>query len=83
MQETTVVNKRRPSLERSAIRLALTETREAEDKLKKFLLVALAEMGRKVTIVGCDPKADSMRLILHSKAQTTAFGGRRYHGNRG
>ena len=33
-------------------------------------VVALAEMGRKVTIVGCDPKADSTRLILHSKAQT-------------
>ena len=36
-------------------------------------VVALAEMGRKVTIVGCDPKADSTRLILHSKAQTTVM----------
>jgi len=36
-------------------------------------VVALAEMGRKVTIVGCDPKADATRLILHSKAQTTVM----------
>jgi nitrogenase iron protein NifH len=28
-------------------------------------------MGKKVMIVGCDPKADSTRLILHSKAQNT------------
>lgn len=32
---------------------------------------ALAEAGHKVMIVGCDPKADSTRLILHSKAQST------------
>ncbi len=32
---------------------------------------ALAEMGTKIMIVGCDPKADSTRLILHSKAQAT------------
>ncbi|WP_027390771.1 nitrogenase iron protein [Chrysiogenes arsenatis] len=32
---------------------------------------ALAEMGKKVLIVGCDPKADSTRLILHAKAQAT------------
>ncbi|WP_265821170.1 nitrogenase iron protein [Geovibrio ferrireducens] len=32
---------------------------------------ALAEMGKKIMIVGCDPKADSTRLILHSKAQAT------------
>lgn len=36
-------------------------------------VVALAEMGRKVTIVGCDPKADSTRLIMHTKAQTTVM----------
>ncbi len=35
------------------------------------LVAALAEQGNKVMIVGCDPKADSTRLILHSKAQTT------------
>jgi len=35
------------------------------------LVAALAELGQKVMIVGCDPKADSTRLILHSKAQNT------------
>jgi len=35
------------------------------------LVAALAEAGKKVMIVGCDPKADSTRLILHNKAQTT------------
>jgi nitrogenase iron protein NifH len=34
-------------------------------------LSALAEMGKKIMIVGCDPKADSTRLILHAKAQAT------------
>jgi len=37
------------------------------------LVAALAEAGQKVMIVGCDPKADSTRLILHSKAQTTVM----------
>ena len=35
------------------------------------LVAAMAEAGNKVMIVGCDPKADSTRLILHSKAQNT------------
>ena len=35
------------------------------------LVAGLAELGKKVMIVGCDPKADSTRLILHSKAQHT------------
>lgn len=35
------------------------------------LVAGLAELGQKVMIVGCDPKADSTRLILHSKAQHT------------
>ncbi len=35
------------------------------------LVAGLAELGKKVMIVGCDPKADSTRLILHSKAQNT------------
>jgi nitrogenase iron protein NifH len=35
------------------------------------LVAGLSEMGKKVMIVGCDPKADSTRLILHSKAQNT------------
>ncbi|WP_353570734.1 nitrogenase iron protein [Candidatus Albibeggiatoa sp. nov. BB20] len=37
------------------------------------LVAGLAELGKKVMIVGCDPKADSTRLILHSKAQTTVM----------
>lgn len=36
-------------------------------------LAALAEMGHKILIVGCDPKADSTRLILHAKAQDTVL----------
>ena len=35
------------------------------------LVAAMAEAGKKVMIVGCDPKADSTRLMLHSKAQNT------------
>ena len=35
------------------------------------LVAGLAELGKKVMIVGCDPKADSTRLILHAKAQDT------------
>jgi len=35
------------------------------------LVAALAELGQKVMIVGCDPKADSTRLILHAKAQNS------------
>ncbi|MCG5530524.1 nitrogenase iron protein [Halorhodospira halochloris] len=37
------------------------------------LVAALAEMGKKVMIVGCDPKADSTRLMLHAKAQNTVM----------
>ncbi|MEN9847339.1 MAG: hypothetical protein RL368_79 [Pseudomonadota bacterium] len=37
------------------------------------LVAALAEAGKKVMIVGCDPKADSTRLILHAKAQTSVM----------
>lgn len=36
-------------------------------------LAAMAEMGKRILIVGCDPKADSTRLILHCKAQTTVL----------
>jgi nitrogenase iron protein NifH len=36
-------------------------------------VAAMAEMGKKILIVGCDPKADSTRLILHSKAQQTVM----------
>ncbi len=35
------------------------------------LVAALAELGKKVMIVGCDPKSDSTRLMLHAKAQNT------------
>ena len=34
-------------------------------------VAGLAYLGKKVMIVGCDPKADSTRLILHAKAQDT------------
>ncbi|MUG97690.1 nitrogenase iron protein [Scytonema sp. UIC 10036] len=34
-------------------------------------IAGLAEIGQRIMIVGCDPKADSTRLMLHSKAQTT------------
>ncbi|MGQ9366932.1 nitrogenase iron protein [Azospirillum sp. ST 5-10] len=36
-------------------------------------LAALVEMDQKILIVGCDPKADSTRLILHAKAQDTVL----------
>ncbi len=36
-------------------------------------VAALAEAGKKVMIVGCDPKADSTRLILNEKAQATVM----------
>lgn len=37
------------------------------------LTAALAEMGNKIMIVGCDPKADSTRLILNGLAQKTVL----------
>ncbi len=36
-------------------------------------VAALAEMGKHVMIVGCDPKADATRLILNAKAQATVM----------
>jgi nitrogenase iron protein NifH len=36
-------------------------------------LAALVELGQRVLIVGCDPKADSTRLILNAKAQDTVL----------
>jgi nitrogenase iron protein NifH len=36
-------------------------------------LAALVEMGQKILIVGCDPKADSSRLILNTKLQDTVL----------
>lgn len=36
-------------------------------------VAALAEMGKKVMVVGCDPKADSTRLLLHGLSQKTVL----------
>ena len=36
-------------------------------------VAALADAGKHVMIVGCDPKADSTRLILNQKSQTTVM----------
>ena len=36
-------------------------------------VAALAEMGRRVLVVGCDPKADSTRLLLGGLAQRTVL----------
>ncbi|NJL99563.1 MAG: nitrogenase iron protein [Synechococcaceae cyanobacterium SM2_3_2] len=36
-------------------------------------IAGMAELGQRVMIVGCDPKADSTRLMLHSKAQTSVL----------
>ncbi len=36
-------------------------------------VAGLAEMGRKVMVVGCDPKADSTRLLLNGLAQKTVL----------
>jgi hypothetical protein len=36
-------------------------------------VAALAEMGKKVMVVGCDPKADSTRLLLNGLAQKTVL----------
>ncbi len=36
-------------------------------------VAALAEMGKKVMVVGCDPKADSTRLLLGGLSQSTVL----------
>ena len=36
-------------------------------------VAALAEMGKKVMVVGCDPKADSTRLLMGGLAQKTVL----------
>ncbi|TWU67407.1 Nitrogenase iron protein 1 [Crateriforma conspicua] len=36
-------------------------------------VAALVEMGKKVMVVGCDPKADSTRLLLNGLAQKTVL----------
>ncbi len=37
------------------------------------LTAALAEMGRKIMVVGCDPKADSTRMLLGGLSQKTVM----------
>src|ERR1035441_10881328 len=36
-------------------------------------VAALAEMGKKIMVVGCEPKADSTRLLLGGLAQKTVL----------
>ncbi len=36
-------------------------------------VAGLVSLGKKVMILGCDPKADSTRLMLHAKAQSTVM----------
>lgn len=36
-------------------------------------VAGLAEMGKKIIVVGCDPKADSTRLLLGGLAQKTVL----------
>ncbi|MDO7786945.1 nitrogenase iron protein [Desulforamulus aquiferis] len=36
-------------------------------------VAALAESGKKIMVVGCDPKADSTRLLLHGLSQKTVL----------
>ena len=36
-------------------------------------VAGLAEMGKKVMVVGCDPKADSTRLLLGGLAQKSVL----------
>jgi nitrogenase iron protein NifH len=44
------------------------------------LTAGLAEMGKKVMVVGCDPKADSTRLLLGGLAQQTVLDTMRENG---
>ncbi|MDP4145536.1 MAG: AAA family ATPase, partial [Bacillota bacterium] len=37
------------------------------------LTAGLAEMGKKIMVVGCDPKADSTRLLLGGLAQKSVL----------
>lgn len=37
------------------------------------LTAGLAEQGKKVMVVGCDPKADSTRLLMGGLAQQTVL----------
>ncbi len=44
------------------------------------LTAAMAEMGKKIMLVGCDPKADSTRLLLGGKMQITVLDTLRKYG---
>lgn len=37
------------------------------------LTAGLSELGKKIMVVGCDPKADSTRLLLNGLAQKTVL----------
>lgn len=44
------------------------------------LTAAMAEMGKKIMLVGCDPKADSTRLLLGGKMQVSVMDTMRKYG---
>lgn len=41
--------------------------------LAQNMAAALAQDGARVLLVGCDPKSDSTRLLLHGRAETTVL----------
>ena len=45
------------------------------------LTAGLSELGKKIMVVGCDPKADSTRLLLNGLAQRTVLDTLREEGN--
>lgn len=47
------------------------------------LTAALASMGKRVMQIGCDPKADSTRMLLGGKAQATVLDTMRDNGTGG
>ncbi|MEW6020464.1 MAG: AAA family ATPase, partial [Pseudomonadota bacterium] len=47
------------------------------------LTSALGEMGKKIMVVGCDPKADSTRMLLGGLAQQTVLDTLREEGEDG
>lgn len=44
-------------------------------------VAAIAEMGKQVLLMGCDPKADCTRLLLHGKHQSTVQEALQTHGD--
>lgn len=44
-----------------------------DESTSQSILAALAGLGEKILIVGCDPKAEGTRLILNSKAPDIVF----------